>query len=248
MAEWVVDLSVVLMDLLIYVTNGALVLVYLVADTLPAILSLVSAAVMGLVLDSEVQRRAGFRPLRDGPLGQEDLPDRHGVFPVPVGEDRCAGPQPRTAQILTGLVVVLWLGAQAGMAAPVPWIGAAMWLGGVMALLVMPNHQRFNQLWFVKSGLAIYGLLVVGSRIYLAYANQLSPEQWSGLIGSAESAASVIANTKGNVTTIILWALWLVAPLGYFSLLIQQLFVNPMSLVSPLIGAQEVLKRFRERR
>jgi len=93
----------------------------------------------------------------------------------------------------------------------------------------------------------VYGLLVLGSRIYLAYANQLLPEQWAGIIGSAASAASVIANTKGNVTTIVLWALWLVAPLGYFSLLVQQLFVNPMSLVSPLAGAQDVLKRIRER-
>ena len=63
----------------------------------------------------------------------------------------------------------------------------------------------------------------------------------------AQADRVIIANTKGNVTTIILWALWLVAPLGYFSLLVQQLFVNPMNLVSPLAGAQDVLKRIRER-
>lgn len=247
MEDAVAELSVVLMDLLTCVANGGLLAGYLVTENLPAILSLLSAAFMFLVLDSEVQRRAGFRPLRGGPSGQPDLPDRRGVFSAVVGDERSAGPQPRTAQVLTALVAALWFGAQAGMAAPVPWIGAAMWLAGVLVLMVIPNHQRFNQLWFVKTGLAVYGLLVVGSRIYLAYANQLSPEQWAGLIGSAESAASVIANTKGNVTTIILWALWLVAPLGYFSLLIQQLFVNPMSLVSPLAGAQDVLKRIRER-
>lgn len=247
MEEIVANLSMVLMDLLVYVTNGGLVLIYLIVENLPAILSLASAAFMFLVLDSEVQRRAGFRPLRGGPLGQAGLPDRQGMFSTVVGEERSAGPQPRTAQVLTTIVAVLWFGAQAGMAAPVPWIGAAMWLIGVLVLLVMPNHQRFNQLWFVKTGLAVYGLLVMGSRIYLAYANQLSPQQWAGIIGSAESAASVIANTRGNVTTIVLWALWLVAPLGYFSLLVQQLFVNPLSLVSPLAGAQEVLKRIRER-
>jgi len=174
MEDAVAELTVVIIDLLVYVTNGGLMLLYLVAQILPALLSLVSAAFMFVVLGSEVQRRAGFRPLRGGPQGQPDLPDRRGMFSAVVGEERSAGPQPRTAQVLTTIVAVLWFGAQAGMAAPVPWIGAAMWLAGVIVLLVMPNHQRFNQLWFVKTGLAVYGLLVVGSRIYLAYANQLS--------------------------------------------------------------------------
>ena len=235
-------LTALLMDALTCVANGSLLLVYLAAENLPAILSLASAAFIFLVLDSEVQRRAGFRPLRDGPLGQPEFPERPGTAPRP-----SATPQPRTAQILTGIVAALWLGAQAGMAAPVPWIGATMWLFGVLVLLVMPNHQRFNQLWFVKTGLSVYALLVIGSRIYLAYANQLSPEQWAGILGSAESASSVIASTQGNVTTIVLWALWLVAPLGYFSLLVQQMFINPMNLVSPLEGAQDALKRIRER-
>lgn len=239
-------LSDILTDAMTYVANGGLFLVYLLAGNLPAILSLCSGAFMFLALDSEVQRRAGYRPTRGGPMGQV-LPDRRGMLAQAMDDDHSATPQPRTAQIMTAIISVLWLIAQTGMAAPVPWIGAAMWLTGLIVLLVMPNHQRFNQLWFVKTGLAIYALLVIASRIYLAYTAQLSPEQWASVIGSAESASSVIANTRGNVTTIILWALWLVAPLGYFSLLIQQLFVNPMSLVSPLAGAQDVLKRIRER-
>ncbi|HPN50055.1 MAG TPA: hypothetical protein PKW33_00595 [Anaerolineaceae bacterium] len=242
-----INLTNILVDGLTYVANGSLLLVYLLAGNLPAIMSLASASFIFLVLDSEVQRRAGFRPLRGGPMGQPDLPERRGMLAQAMTDQRSAGPQPRTAQILTGIVFALWLAAQTGMAAPVPWIGAAMWLVGVIVLLVMPDHQRFNQLWFVKTGLAVYALLVIGSRIYLGYATQLSPEQWAGIIGSAESASAIIASTKGNVTTIILWALWLVAPLGYFSLLVQQVFVNPMNLVSPLAGAQDVLKRIRER-
>ena len=242
-----INLTNILVDGLTYVANGSLLLVYLLVGNLPAIMSLASAGFIFLVLDSEVQRRAGFRPLRGGPMGQPDLPERRGMLAQAMTDQRSAGPQPRTAQILTGIVFALWLIAQTGMAAPVPWIGAVMWLVGVIVLLVMPDHQRFNQLWFVKTGLAVYALLVIGSRIYLGYATQLSPEQWAGIIGSAESASAIIASTKGNVTTIILWALWLVAPLGYFSLLVQQVFVNPMNLVSPLAGAQDVLKRIRER-
>jgi hypothetical protein len=45
----------------------------------------------------------------------------------------------------------------------------------------------------------------------------------------------------------ILWALWFVAPLGYFSLLLQKLFVNPMALINPLAGANDVLKQLRQR-
>jgi len=58
----------------------------------------------------------------------------------------------------------------------------------------------------------------------------------------------VIANTRGNVTTIILWALWLVIPLGYFAMLLQQVLINPMSLVNPLAGASELINRYRTRR
>jgi len=242
-----INLTNILVDGLTYVANGSLLLVYLLVGNLPAIMSLASAGFIFLVLDSEVQRRASFRPYRGGPMGQSDLPERRGGLAQAMTDQRSAGPQARTAQVLTGIVFALWLIAQTGMAAPVPWIGAVMWLVGVIVLLVMPDHQRFNQLWFVKTGLAVYALLVIGSRIYLGYATQLSPEQWAGIIGSAESASAIIASTKGNVTTIILWALWLVAPLGYFSLLVQQVFVNPMNLVSPLAGAQDVLKRIRER-
>ena len=242
-----INLTNILVDGLTYVANGSLLVVYLLVGNLPAIMSLASAGFIFLVLDSEVQRRASFRPYRGGPMGQSDLPERRGGLAQAMTDQRSAGPQARTAQVLTGIVFALWLIAQTGMAAPVPWIGAVMWLVGVIVLLVMPDHQRFNQLWFVKTGLAVYALLVIGSRIYLGYATQLSPEQWAGIIGSAESASAIIASTKGNVTTIILWALWLVAPLGYFSLLVQQVFVNPMNLVSPLAGAQDVLKRIRER-
>ena len=242
-----INLTNILVDGLTYVANGSLLLVYLLVGNLPAIMSLASAGFIFLVLDSEVQRRASFRPYRGGPMGQSGLPERRGGLAQAMTDQRSAGPQARTAQVLTGIVFALWLIAQTGMAAPVPWIGAVMWLVGVIVLLVMPDHQRFNQLWFVKTGLAVYALLVIGSRIYLGYATQLSPEQWAGIIGSAESASAIIASTKGNVTTIILWALWLVAPLGYFSLLVQQVFVNPMNLVSPLAGAQDVLKRIRER-
>ena len=93
----------------------------------------------------------------------------------------------------------------------------------------------------------MYALAVIGSRIYLGYTSHLTAEQWAALIGSSDSAATVIASTRGNVTTILLWALWLVVPLGYFSMLVQQVFINPMSIVNPLATAQDMLRALRMR-
>jgi len=216
-----------LADLPVYLANGILILVYWLSAHAPALVSLLCAALIALLPDNEIQDRAAFRPRR-GADGSSN------------------GRIPSTAQVMTGIVFVAWLAAQWDMSAPVPWIGAAMWAAGLLAVLTLSN-QRFNLLWYVKAGIAIYALAVIGSRIYLSYTAHLTSEQWAALIGSSESAAMVIANTRGSVTTILLWALWLVVPLGYFSMLVQQIFINPMSIVNPLAGAQDLLRALRIR-
>lgn len=220
------QLNAFILDLPIYVINGLLWLVYSLAGSLPALVSAGAACVMALVVDRAVQQLSSARPLRQGR-----------------GESQ---PVARTAQILTGGVFVLWLTAQWGMGAPVPWIGAAMWLMGLGAILISPA-QRFNLLWFVKSGVAVYALAVIGSRLYLNMTSDVSPEAWAGMVGTAQSAANAVANTRGNVTTVIVWALWLVVPLGYFSMLVQKLFLNPVSLLNPLSSYEEMLATLRDR-
>jgi hypothetical protein len=219
-------IGIFLADLPVYLVNGGLVIFYWLASNAPALVSAFCASAIALLPDAEVQYRAGFRPRRDG--------------------RETAGPVPRTAQVMTCLVLVVWLAAQWDMGAPVPWIGAAMWATGLTAVMAL-SAQRFNLLWYVKAGIAMYAFAVIGSRIYLVYTTHLTPEQWAALIGSTENAAAIIANTRGNVTTIILWALWLVIPLGYFSMLVQQVFINPMSIVNPLAGAQDMLRALRVR-
>jgi len=220
------QINLFLLDIPVYLANGLLWLLYSLVASLAALVAAGSAAALALVVDSAVQRLAGARPLRQG-RGQA----------VPVAY---------TAQIITGLVITLWLGAQWGMGAPVPWIGAAMWLTGLLAILISPA-QRFNLLHFVKSGIAVYALAVIGSRVYLNMANQVSPDQWAALVGTAQSAANLVANTRGNVTTIITWGLWLVIPLGYFSMLVQKLFLNPVSLINPLSSYEDMLILLRDR-
>ena len=219
-----------LMDLPVYLANGGLVIAYWLAENSALLVSLLCALLFALLPDAEIQQRAGFRPRRD-----ERSQSGEAISRVP-----------RTAQTMTVLVFALWLIAQWGMGAPVPWIGAVMWIMGLIVILAL-SAQRLNLLWYVKAGIAIYALAVIGSRIYLNYTAHLTPEQWAALIGSSENAASVIASTRGNVTTILLWALWLVVPLGYFSMLVQQVFINPMSIVNPLAGAQDLLRALRVR-
>ncbi len=220
------QLTLYFLDIPVYLANGLLWLLYTLLGSLAALVASGSAATLALVVDGAVQKLAGARPRRQG--RGESIPVAH------------------TAQIITGLVIVLWLAAQWGMGAPVPWIGATMWLTGLLAVLISPA-QRFNLLHFVKSGIAVYALAVIGSRVYMNMASQVSPDQWAALVGTAQSAANVVASTRGNVTTIITWGLWLVIPLGYFSMLVQKLFLNPVSLINPLSSYEDMLILLRDR-
>ena len=210
-----------------YLLNGVLATVYWLGESGAALVSILCAGLIIRFVDQRVQSRAAFRPGRSG--------------------REAATPDLYTAQITTAIILAMWVISQWGMGAPVPWLGAAMWLTGTIIVLLV-HMQEHTLLWNMKSGIAIYSLAVIGSRLYLAYTAQLSAEQWAALIGTSESAAAVIANTRGNVTTIILWALWLVIPLGYFAMLLQQVLINPMSLVNPLAGASELINRYRTRR
>lgn len=216
----------IIMDAPLYILNGFLLVVYATFGAFPAIVSMVSAGGIMLTGDAEVQNLASGRALRPGR-----------------GEMRINS---NTAQILTGIALAVWLAAQFGMGAPVPWIGAVMWLAGFIAVMVSPS-QRFGMLNMVKVGVVTYALAVGISRVYMLYAAQITPEQWAALVGSADAAANIIAKTRGNTTTIITWSLWLVVPLGYFSLLVQQVFINPISLTNPMATAQEALTSLRSR-
>jgi len=225
------DYFVVFGDFLValptYLLNGVLATVYWLGESGAALVSILCAVLIIRFVDQRVQSRAAFRPGRSGrEAATLDL---------------------YTAQITTAIILVMWVISQMGMGAPVPWLGAAMWLIGTIIVLLV-HMQEHTLLWNIKSGIAIYSLAVIGSRLYLAYTAQLSADQWAALIGTSESAAAVIANTRGNVTTIILWALWLVIPLGYFAMILQQVLINPMSLVNPLAGASELINRYRTRR
>jgi hypothetical protein len=226
------QLGILLADLPVYLANGLLIVLYALFGNLAALLSASCAGLVGWRFDPPARQAAGFVPLRTGAFNPTHMPNRATSL----------------GWIMTGAAFGLWLVAQALIREPVAWIGAGMWGLGVIAISLTEGHQRDNTLWFVKSGLILYSLAVIASRVYLNYTAQLSPEQWAGLLGSTDTAAAVIANTRSNVTTIVLWAIWLVIPLGYFSMLIQQLLVMPRSLLNPKGSAQQTMQNTFNRR
>jgi hypothetical protein len=226
------QLALLIADLPVYLANGLLIVIYAVFGNMAGIISTGCAWAMGCRFDLPARQAAGFVPLRTAWFDRQNIPPRATSIGL----------------IMTALSSGLWLLAQTLIREPVAWIGAGMWGLGLVAVMVAEGHQRDNTLWFVKSGLILYSLAVIASRVYLHYTAQLSPEQWAGLLGSTETAAVVIANTRSNVTTIVLWAIWLIIPLGYFSMLIQQLLVMPRSLLSPRANAQQTMHNTFNRR
>lgn len=110
--------------------------------------------------------------------------------------------------------------------APAPAILATMSLAGYIAVRVdrfSPDALR----WRVAGGLALYAAAALG---YLAYGHYLAgvdAAEWARALGGQEEAIQVMAQGRALVNTLATWGLWLIIPLGYFSLLLQGLLVHP---------------------
>lgn len=121
-----------------------------------------------------------------------------------------------------GALVVL---AAVLVPAPAPAILAVMAWAGALAVRL----DRFNPTalrWRVGGGLALYALAALGFAAYAAYTSRLDPRVWAGILAAGEAAA-VVAQGRSFLTTIAVWALWALLPLGYLALLIQGLLVHP---------------------
>ena len=103
-----------------YLLNGVLATVYWLGESGAAFVSILCAGLIIRFVDRRVQSRAAFRPGRSG--REAPTPDLY------------------TAQITTAVILVLWVISQWGMGAPVPWLGAAMWIAGTIILLLV--HMR----------------------------------------------------------------------------------------------------------
>ena len=109
---------------------------------------------------------------------------------------------------------------------PSPFLLAAMSLAGAAAVLL----DRFNPdglRWRIAGGLTLYALAALAALGYEAYLQGASAAAWAQGIGSEGEAAATLATGRAFVETLATWGLWLILPLGYFSLLAQTLFAHP---------------------
>lgn len=214
-------------DLVTCVANGALATLYFLLDRAPHLMSIAAALLIALTFDRLMQQQAVFAAARYAGRASKASP-------------------PRTAQITTGVALALWLAATWSFGPPVPYIGATMWLTAFVALLIMPQ-QRWSLLWTTKAGIVLYALTVLGFRLYLWQASQMSPSQLAEVFGSSTGAARIMAQNTSALSAIGSWLLWVIMPAGYVGVLIQNWAVQPMSLISPLAGAKDVLATLRTR-
>jgi hypothetical protein len=114
---------------------------------------------------------------------------------------------------------------------PIPLIILVMAWAGVAAIKV----DKFNPdslRWRVVGGMALYAVAALGWTAYSAYVAGLSADQWGALF-AADEAAATIAQGRSFLSTISVWGLWIIVPLGYFSLLLQGIFVHAPLSASP---------------
>ena len=72
--------------------------------------------------------------------------------------------------------------------------------------------------------------MCIRDRAYLGYGgylNGLDAAAWAESIGGQGEAQAALAQGRAFVSTLATWGLWLILPLGYFSLLAQGVLVHP---------------------
>jgi len=110
--------------------------------------------------------------------------------------------------------------------APVPILLAAMTVAGALAV----RADRFNPdalRWRIVGGLALYAAASLAYLGYGGYLAGLDAAAWAEAIGGQGEAQAALAQGRAFVSTLATWGLWLILPLGYFSLLAQGVLVHP---------------------
>ena len=110
--------------------------------------------------------------------------------------------------------------------APAPFLLAAMSLAGALAVAL----DRFNPdslRWRVTGGLTLYALAALAHLGYSSYLAGVDAAAWAQAIGGTGEASAALAQGRSFVETLATWGLWLILPLGYFSLLAQVLLAHP---------------------
>lgn len=211
-------------DLLIVWANGWLAAAYWLLDN--AALLVAAACALWIVRrhDRYVQRVTGERILRYA-RGSRVIASNRSVYE-------------------TAATLIVWGFAALVSAAPIPAIGAAMWLAFVAALHLIPQ-ERDNVLFRQKVMIAIYALLVIAFRLAMSYSPD--PDQLLRMMGGEGDAAAVFATVRGSLMPYAMLLLWVMYPLGYFGVIAQRFMVNRGSLFKARRNVADVIGDLRTR-
>jgi hypothetical protein len=214
----------VLLALPMWLINGLLFLLYWLANHIAEASSLVCGLVIAFAIDPYLQARASERPRRY---------ERGGVITaVPA------------ATYFTLGVLIIWMITSIISKYPIPLIGAAMWLIGLLSILALPE-ERFNQQWWVKTGILVYAALVLIMRFGLQALQGTNPSDWANIIGSSADAQTVLTNTRSNVAMIGMLFVLVLYPLGFAAMLFNRFIRNPKPLYNIWQEAGDVISRLR---
>ena len=215
-----------LLSIPMWFLNGILFLLYWLAGHIAELLSLTFGLVIAFFIDPPIQRRATDQPRR-----------------YERGTVQTAAP---TATYFTLIVLGLWLVVSAISKYPIPAIGAAMWFVGLVSILAV-SEERFNQLWWVKTGILVYVVLVLLLRFGLQALEGTSPADWASVIGSSADAQVVINQTRSNVAMIGMLFVLVLYPVGFAAMLMNRFIRNPKPLFNLWREAGDVIRRVRTR-
>jgi len=215
-----------LLDLAVYVLNGALVVAYFLAGQATMIVSLLCASVVGLVFDVLAQRLAAAAPARQGQTAPVNVSRHH--------------------QLLTLACVLSWLVAGSLFPTPVPQLGTAMWALFVVGLLLVPAEQA-ALLWRSKVAILSYCGLLLAFRIGAAWTLAADAREWARVVGTVDEAQRIVGANRSLILTIVSYVAWFGVPAGYAVYLFQRVTAHPMSLRNPLSRASEIVYQIRYR-
>ncbi len=215
-----------LLALPMWFLNGLLVTTYWLGAHLAEAVSLLAGVVIAFGIDPVIQTRATERPRRY---------ERGGVQT-----------SSQAATYFTLAVLSVWQIASILSRFPIPLLGAAMWVVGLVAILAV-SEERFNLLWWVKTGILTYAILCFLLRFGLPALETTSPAAWASVVGSSADAQVVLEQTRGNVAMIGMLFVFVLYPIGFSAMLFNRFLRNPKPLYNFRMEAGDVLRRLRTR-
>lgn len=213
-----------LADALVVWANGWLSAAYWTWDNAALLMTGVIALIIMVRYDREVRRTAGERTRRYG-RGVVVAASRRSLYE-------------------TLAVLAAWTLAASVMAPPIPFIGLLMWLALWVALLLIPQ-EREQILFRQKVMIGLYALGLIAFRVVTAYS--FDAVQLSTMLGGDADTAGLFASVRGSITPYLILVLWVMYPLGYFSVIAQRFAVNRGSLTRPGKTVAETLQDLRSR-